>query len=170
MSPRRRVTGIYGKPILGEGNLHADPAKVLRSLKYQLNLRLKKKLEGLITHPAYSAKVKAKIAKSLQIHVKKSSLVLTTNFAGFFPLLYGSKAHQMTWLTKAKRPIPIKLEDGTTIFRWATGASMLHNSWWHPGYRPTTLIDKAKKETREFVKARLAAEVMKQLKGVLTGK
>ena len=166
-SNRRHVAGIYAKPILGD--IQSDPAKVLRLLKRDLNTRLKSKIQDVITHPAYSDKVKHKLAKSIQIQIKKSSIVVTTNFLGFFPLLKGRKAHQMEWLTKAKRPIPIRLDDGTMIFRWASPRSMSNGSWWHPGYRPTNLIDLAREETRKFVKDRLKKVLMQQLKSVLSG-
>lgn len=165
MAPRQRVGGIYAKPIMGE-DLRTDPAKVLRKLKAELNRRLKQKLQ--IT--AFSDAAKKRIAKSLQIRIKKSSLTITTNFAGFFPLMNGQKRSQMTWLTKARAPIPIVLDTGELIFRNATPQSMTNGSWWHPGRSPSNFVDKAKKEAREFVKEHMHDALMKQLKSALSGK
>jgi hypothetical protein len=172
---RRRVGGFYAKPLVGR-ELKVDPQQVLQRLKTELNIHLKKKLEEAVVHPAYSAKLKARIQSSLQIHIRRSSLVVTTNFPGFFPMVKGTKARQMnqtptgTWLLQAKRPIPIKLKTGEVIFRWASWTSMQNGSWWHPGYRPTNFVDKAKKEARAFMKEHLSKKLMKQLKDAMTKK
>jgi hypothetical protein len=163
--PRRNVGGLYGKPLLGT-DIQQDPEKALRRLKSELQRRLKSTL--MLT--AFSAKAKKRIAESLQIKILPSSLRITTNFKGFFPLVKGQKTDQMTWLTKAKSPIPIVLDSGEVIFRNATPQSMQNGSWWHPGRDSSDFVSKAKKETRKFVKARLQKEMMKQLKSAITQK
>lgn len=167
VSPRKRVAGVYAKPILNSTDLRVDPRAVLTRLKRELNRRLKQKLETAVVYPAYSEAAKKRIAQSLQIRIRKNSLIVTTNFPGFFPFVKGQKAHQMTWLTKAPRPIPIVLDSGKVIFRNATWNSMQNQSWWHPGYRPTNFVDKAKKEAKKFLKERLTKEFIRQLRATI---
>lgn len=159
---RKRVAGVYAKPLLGD--IHVDPTRVLRTLKSNLHQRLKHTL--MMT--AFSDAAKKRLAKSIQIHIKPNSVLITTNFPGFFPLLKGQRKQQMSWLTKARAPIPIVLDSGKIIFRNATPQSMKNGSWWHPGRKPTDFVGKAKKEARAYVKKRLAKEIMKQLKASLS--
>jgi hypothetical protein len=156
---RKRVGGVYAKPLLGDIDLQLDPAKVLRKLKSELNRRIKQKLQI----ETFSDAAKKRIAKSMQIKIQSNSLTITTNFPGFFAIVRGQKNEQMTWLTKAKAPIPIVLDTGELIFRNATPQSMANGSWWHPGRRKTTFIEKAMEEAKRFVREKLAKEVVKQL-------
>lgn len=159
MTSRSRVGGVYAKPLLDGLDVQFDPAKVLRKLKAELNRRIKQKL----TIQTFSDAAKKRIAKSLQIKVSANSLKITTNFPGFFPIVRGQKKEQMTWLTKAKAPIPIVLDNGELIFRNATPQSMMNGSWWHPGRQKTNFIEKAKEEAMRFIRDRLSKEVVKQL-------
>ena len=84
-----------------------------------------------------------------------SSITITAKHPAFMPLLDGQKAEQMAWLTKARRPIPIITEEGELIFRSATPRSMQRGSWYHPGRKPTTVIERARKEARAVVKKRI---------------
>lgn len=159
---RKRVAGIYAKPLIGD--VEVDPQRVLKRLRADLNIRLRHKL--MMT--TFSDAAKKRMAKSLRITLKPSSLVVSTNFPGFFPLLRGQKKQQMAWLTKARAPIPIVLDTGEILFRNATPQSMKNGSWWHPGREPTDFVSKAKKEAREFIKRRMAKEILKQLKESLS--
>lgn len=163
---RAHVAGVFAKPLLSDIDLQYDPAKVLRQLKAELNRRLKQKL----TIETFSDAAKKRIAQSLQIKIKSNSLVVTTNFPGFFPLVRGQKKEQMTWLTKARAPIPIVLDTGELIFRNATPQSMANGSWWHPGRRKTTFIERAKEEARTFVRDRIKKELAKQMQLALRQK
>lgn len=69
----------------------------------------------------------------------------------------------MTWLTKARAPIPIILDSGQLIFRNATLASMSRGGWWHPGRHPTDYVNKAKKLTRDFMRTKIMKETEKHV-------
>lgn len=65
----------------------------------------------------------------------------------------GVRPQQMTWLLKAKRPIPLHVGPGggTLIFRWATRKSMARGAWYHPGIPAKNFVQ------RGLVKAKIAA-------------
>jgi len=44
----------------------------------------------------------------------------------------GVNKHQMVYLTKSSKPIPI--DAANKIFRWASPESMKKGKWWHPGF------------------------------------
>ena len=160
---RTRVSGIYVKPLVGE-RLRVDPETVLRKLRAELNRRLKNRLQNIT---AFSERARKSLSRSLRVKIYPNSLVITTNHPGFKPLVYGQRKMQMKWLTKAKVPIPIVLDSGEMIFRWATPQSMANGHWWHPGRGREDFVTQAKKEAREFVKKRLTAGVMQQLRDTI---
>ena len=107
---------------------------------------------------------KRALAKSIKIEVKASSIQVTALHPAFGPLVMGQKSEQMRWLTKARRPIPIVTETGELIFRSATAKSMADGKWIHPGRRPSDFVEKAKKESREFLKAKFEEELVKEIR------
>jgi hypothetical protein len=74
----------------------------------------------------------------------------------------------MKWLVKAKVPIPIITETGELIFRSATAKSMANGKWQHPGRHASDFVEKAKEESRKFIKEKLAKELAQQLKKAWT--
>jgi hypothetical protein len=54
-----------------------------------------------------------------------------TNYAKY--LEDGVRRHQMKYLLKSKKPIPIDAANG--IFRWASPKSMKEKKWTHPGFK-----------------------------------
>ena len=75
----------------------------------------------------------------------------------------------MTWLVKARAPIPIITEKGELIFRSATPRSMANGKWVHPGRGPFDFIEKAKKEAKAAIKARVMAEIRKSITAAFRG-
>jgi len=143
---------VYGKPLGG-----IDPMPPMRDFQRELLKRVKQKL----TQETFSKAAKAALAKALRITIGKSSLTITVRHPAWFPLVQGMPKQQMTWLTKAKAPIPIVTEDGKVIFRSATPKSMASGKWYHPGHKPTNFYEKAKEETRAFVKEMVRRQVRK---------
>lgn len=47
----------------------------------------------------------------------------------------GIRKHQMRYLLKAKRPIPVNVDAMNVVFRWATPKSMNEGKWKHPGFK-----------------------------------
>jgi len=163
---RTRVSGVQLKPLAGE-DLRVDPETVLRKLKAELNRRLKARL---LNTPAFSDRARKSLAKSIQIKIFPNSLLITTNHPGFMPLLNGRRKVQMKWLVKARVPIPITLDSGEIIFRWATPQSMANGSWWHPGRKRVDFVTKAKQEARKIIRERMAAAAVAQLRSAIRGR
>jgi hypothetical protein len=163
--PKVKVGRVNLKPLLPPGSLETfDAQKVLRSISREVVKQLRDK----ILQEPFSDRAKVALSKAIGVTVGPRSITITAKHPAFKPLLEGRKARQMTWLTKAKRPIPIITEDGELIFRSATPRSMQRGSWYHPGRSPTTVIERARKEARKSVKKRivkaLASHVRKTYK------
>ena len=151
-------TRVYVKPLLPT-DFQVDVKKVLESTKRQLHKRIKQELE----QETFSPRAKKALTKAITITVKANSLQVKANHPAFKPLVLGQKKGQMRWLTKADKPIPIITDTGKMIFRSATAKSMADGKWIHPGRKPSTYIDRAKKVAREHIKSRMEKEVRKQV-------
>jgi hypothetical protein len=147
---------IYARPLLPRGILrHFSIEQILNRTKRNLIRRLRAQL----LQTPFSPEAKAALQRSLTVRIKPSSLQIVANHPAFRPLVEGQRRQQMTWLTKAKRPIPIVLDSGKLIFRKASPRSMMNGRWWHPGRDPSDFLTKAKKETREYIKKQLVQEL-----------
>jgi hypothetical protein len=153
------------KPLIPEGMDEVDAKKVLKAVQKEIL----KSLRDEIQDQAFSHKAKAALAKGMTTKMGPNSLTVIATHPAFLPLLDGQKRQQMTWLTKAKTPIPIILDSGELIFRNATPHSMDRGRWYHPGRQPTTVIEKARDHTREVVKKRLAKELQRRLSKSVRG-
>jgi len=163
MDPKR-VSGMYLKPLMGASR--EDPLKVLMKLTGDLQKRIKAKIE----ETAFSQRAKTAFAKAVTIRILPRSIQILTSHPGFIPMLRGQKQGQMTWLVKAKAPIPIITDEGKLIFRSATPKSMADGKWIHPGRGPTDFIGRAKKATAAFIRAHLTKAVAKQIRSAIAGK
>lgn len=155
------ATRMYLTPLL--------PANPLRGVDIQVSLRrakrdLLRRVRAQLLQTTFSIKAKKALAKAIEVRLKPSSIQVISKHPAFAPLVRGQKKGQMKWLTKARAPIPIITENGELIFRSATAKSMANGRWVHPGRKPSDFIEKAKKESREFMRARLAAELKQQLR------
>jgi hypothetical protein len=160
-APVTRITRVNIKPLLPPG--FENDLNVERAIR-KIEREILKQLRDKITQEAFSDRAKAALRNALKIVVGPRSVTVTTNHPAFKPLLEGQEAGQMTWLTKAKAPIPIVLDDGTLIFRSATPRSMKNGSWYHPGRPKTTVIQRAKAEARDLVKKRVIKELRRQIR------
>lgn len=154
------ATRVYLKPLLPRNYEPVDTEATLKRSKQDLLRRIKRKLMAT----TFSDRAKKSFAKALKIEVKESSLVIIGRHPGFGPLLRGQKYGQMKWLVKAKRPIPIVKDDGELIFRNATSRSMANGHWIHPGRQPQDFVERAKAESREFLKTKFKKEVKQRLR------
>jgi len=152
------------RPLLPDAVKDSDIEGILKKSKRELLRRIKAKL----TQATFSKRAKVALAKSLQIEVKPSSLVVTTDHPAFRPLTEGQKPGQMKWLLKAKRPIPIVTDEGKLIFRSATSKSMENGHWIHPGRPSDDFVEKAKKESRKFLKQKFEKELRKKIAASVT--
>jgi hypothetical protein len=155
---------VYMKPLLpGELPDEGDITNVLRRSKTDLLRRVKREL----MQETFSDRAKRALAKSIKIVVKPSSLQITASHPAFGPLVRGQKSEQMRWLTKARKPIPIVTETGEVIFRSATAKSMADGKWIHPGRRPSDFVDKAKQESRAFLKDKFRKELRRRVRAAV---
>jgi len=155
---------INYKPLVPKGALDKfEPKKVLKSLQRQILEEIRREIEEY----AFSPRAKRALKKGLKTRIYESSLIVTATHPAFFPLLEGRKREQMTWLTKARRPIPIILDTGELIFRSATPRSMARGRWYHPRRESTHIIDKARDAARTVIKRRLVRALQKTLQDTL---
>lgn len=157
------VTTAKLKPLFPQGSLRLNAEKVLRSLQREVL----KRLRGKILQETFSDRARRALARGMKVQIGKNSIKVIATHPAFIPLLQGQRKGQMTWLTKARVPIPIVTDSGKLIFRSATAKSMKDGKWLHPGRDPTTVIEKAKKEAREVIKQRIADDLRKQLRRTL---
>jgi hypothetical protein len=155
-----RLAKIYGKPLVK--GLEASPDKALQRVKFSVLRRLRDKL----VQAPFSERAKRALAKSLQVVVGESSLTLYSKHPAFVQLMRGQKKGQMTWLAKARAPIPIITESGELIFRFATIKSMKDGKWVHPGRPPYNFIEKAKDEAKNQIRKAMVAELRRIAKGI----
>lgn len=158
--PFIQVKRVNLRPLLPEGALDIDVEKVLKRLQREVLKQLRSK----IVQEAFSERAKRALLDAIKIVIGPSSLSITANHPAFKTLLQGQAPGQMTWLTKAKAPIPIITEEGELIFRSATPKSMEDGSWQHPGRQKSTVLERAKEEARLLIKQRLEKELVKQLR------
>lgn len=159
--PKLKVGRINLKPLASPEELQRfKPERVLKSLQRDVL----KSIKGKIMQETFSPEAKRLLLRSVTTKIGPSSLTVIAKHPAFIPLLKGQKPGQMRWLTKARRPIPIVLDSGELIFRSATARSMRNGSWYHPGRRPTTVIERARKEARAEVRKRIKKELAKQFR------
>lgn len=157
------VGKFYYKPLaLGELE-KIKPERVLAALQKEVL----KAIRARIQLAAFSTEAKKTLSRSLKTKLGPKSLTLVTTHPAFFSLVKGRTRGQMTWLQKARSPIPIILDDGRVIFRAASAKSMQNGGWMHPGHKQTTIIEDARKEARAIVKKRMKKEIQRQLRAVL---
>ncbi len=162
-APGFKVTRINARPLFPKGLPEISIGSSLKMLRDEVFKRFKEKLR----QEAFSPAAKARLIQGMDIKIGKNSVTIVATDPIFRPLLEGRKNRQMTWLTKADRPIPIVLESGEVIFRNATQQSMQNGAWYHPGRKPSTVLEKAKVEAREVVKKRMKQLLLKQLRTML---
>lgn len=152
---------VYMKPLLpGKLVKPGDIDAILKRAKTDLIRRIR----GKLMQTTFSDRAKRALSKALKIEIKPSSLLITALHPAFGPMVRGQRSEQMKWLTKARRPIPIVTETGKLIFRTATAKSMKNGKWIHPGRPPSNFVEKAKEESRSFLKAKLDKELRKQIR------
>jgi len=162
--PSTTVTRINLRPLVPPGGLEKlSPERILKKLQREVTRELKSHLfQTALTHRARRA-----LQEGFEVKVHKNSITVRATHPAFRPLLEGQRSKQMTWLTKATRPIPIITDEGKLIFRNATPRSMQNGSWYHPGRQPTTVIERARSAARELVREKVGKDLRKQLRAAV---
>jgi len=150
------ATKVYLKPLLPGEISSRDIDTFLKKAKTDLLRRVRAKLK---TQTVFSDRAKKSLSRSISIELKPSSIRVVSKHPAFGPLVRGQRRGQMGWLVKARQPIPIIKEDGKLIFRSATAKSMKDGKWIHPGRRPSDFVEKAKEESRSFLKTKFRKEL-----------
>ncbi len=149
------------KPLVStNGGGEISTKKVLQSVQREIL----KAVRDEVQKSAFSSRAKRALAAGIGTKVGTNSVRIIAKHPAFFPLIEGQKKQQMVWLTKAKRPIPIILDNGELIFRSATPRSMSRGRWYHPGRQPSTILERARKSAREIIKKRLTKEIQRKLR------
>lgn len=165
-APGLKMARINMAPLLPDRALaRFNPAKFLKEVERELIERIRRN----ILQEAFSAEAKKRLARGFRVHAGAKSVTVVALDPAFRPLLEGRKRQQMTWLVKARAPIPIVTDTGELIFRTATRHSMAAGKWQHPGSEPTTVIERARAEVREHMKARAKKLMQQQLRQALRG-
>jgi hypothetical protein len=150
---------VYIQPLL-PGGFTGDLDDVAKKSKTDLLRRIRRSL----MQTTFSDRAKRAFSQALKVEIKPSSLRVTALHPGFGPMVMGQRRGQMKWLRKARVPIPIIKEDGQLIFRTASARSMKQGRWVHPGRRPSDFIERAKTESRKFLKEKFTKELQKQVR------
>ncbi len=117
-----------------------------------------------ITQTTYSSEAKRALSSYLKVELGPTSMTITSSHPAFLPLLSGQRRGPMTWLKKARGPIPIVTERGELIFRTASAMSLAHGGWQHPGRASTGILEAAKKAGREVLREQLTAAIRTQIR------
>ncbi len=162
--PGAKITRVNLKPLLPERALDLlSPELALDQLRKQIAKSIRMK----IRQSALSPQAKTRVAKGFKVVVGDSSITLVATDPAFRPLIEGRRRRQMRWLTKARSPIPIILDDGEVIFRSATPRSMENGSWYHPGRESTGIIESAKEEAKEMLRKSVKRHLQEQLRAAI---
>lgn len=81
----------------------------------------------------------------------------------------GVKPHQMIYMTKAKKPIPIITDTGEVIFRTPSSKSMSDGSWKHPGISGKHFMERGKEKAEQAVKEQLVETYKDMLRKAFKG-
>lgn len=160
--PVVRVTRINLRPLFPKG-VSLEDLDIQKALK-KAQVEIRKAIKKHIQASAFSRRAKIRLSEAIRIRLGPKSVTVTSRDPAFMALLEGRRARQMTWLVKARAPIPIVTDDGTLIFRSATPKSMANGSWYHPGRPGTNILGRAKAAAREQAKKYIVRELERQLK------
>lgn len=109
------------------------------------------------------------LINSFEYEVKGTSIRVTSDHPAVQYLDKGVKPHQMIYLSRAERPIPIIKDNGEVIFRQASSQSLADGSWKHPGISGKHFMERGKEKAAKAVKEELAKTykdiIRKALKG-----
>lgn len=162
--PKISVTRINLRPLIPPGALErVNPQRILKSVQREVT----RKIQSKILQSTFSHRAKVALRDGFEIRRGANSITVVAKHPAFRPLLEGRRLRQMRWLVKAQRPIPIITDTGELIFRNATPRSMDNGSWYHPERKPTTILERARDESREVIKERIAKEIRREIRTAL---
>lgn len=167
--PTKKVRSVYGKPLLSDLPESNRVESVKQEALERVGKAAIKAIQKEIRRSSWNRSPR-NLLNSFTYEVKGSSVRISSDHPATEYLNRGVKPHQMTYLTKAERPIPIITETGELIFRYATDQSMRDGKWQHPGFKGKHFLERGVEAAREEVKSELASAYKKLLAEALKGK
>ena len=163
-----RVRGIYGLPLIR----HLPDKRQVEQVKQEALERAGKyaiqEIQREIRRSSWN-KTPVDLLRSFAYQVKKSSLIITSDHPAAHYLDKGVDPHQMIYLERADRPIPIITADGDVIFRQATSQTMEDGSWQHPGIKGKHFLTRGVRKARERVKEEVSNSYSEFIKEAIVG-
>ncbi len=149
-------------------NSLALPASIMgKTLDQVLRLAQRDILHAVrrsITQSAFSPAAKRALANYLRVELGPLSMTITSTHPAFLPLLGGQHKGPMTWLKRARAPIPIVTEQGELIFRTPTARSFADGSWIHPGHEQPDILELARTQAHDILRERVRLALRAQLR------
>lgn len=154
---KKRLRGVYGKPLVkgipSDADVDAAKEEALeRAGKYAVE-----EIQREIKRSSWNNKP-TRLLDSFDYEVSGSTMVIKSDHPAAKYLNKDVQPHQMIYLERAKRPIPIITDDGEVIYRTASSQSMADGSWQHPGIKGKHFLDRGVEKARERVKEELVKE------------
>jgi hypothetical protein len=164
---KRRV--VYGKPLVKGMPSSLDIEKVKTEALERAGVLAIKEIQKEIKRASWNNSPK-NLLESFSYEVKSSSLEIHSDHPAAKYIEKGVKPHQMTYLTKAKGPIPIVTEKGDVIFRNPSSSSMSNGGWQHSGIKGKHFLEKGVEKAKEEIKKEVIKAYKDMVLKTLTGK
>ena len=164
----KRVRGLYGKPLVKDLPDKAQVEKVKHAALHRAGKEAIKAIQREIRRSSWN-RSPVNLLNSFSYKVTGSTLEILSDHPAAQYLNKGVKPHQMIYLERADRPIPIIKENGELIFRNATRASMQRGSWQHPGIKGKHFLDRGVRKAREKIKEEILHSYEKMIADIFEG-
>lgn len=115
-------------------------------------------------------KTPTRLLQSFTFEVNGETLTVSSDHPAAKYLNEDVKPHQMIYLQKAKRPIPIITEQGDVIFRQPSSKSMSRGGWRHPGISGKHFLDRGKEAAQKVVEDAVSKVYQDKLDSILKKK
>lgn len=167
MAGKYRLRGVYGKPLVKGTPLVDDVDRT--DLLEETGAAAVEEIQKEIRRLAFKGSPD-RLLKSFSFRVEgKSTLVIESDHPAAKYLNRGVRRHQMTYLAKSAKPIPIIMDDGSVKFRSATPKSMQEGKWVHPGIRGKNFLDRGIEKAKEKIKEKIKEDIKNRFKKRMQG-
>lgn len=165
----KRVRGVYGKPLVRDLPDEAQVERIKREALERAGKYAVEEVKKEIRRSSWNSPPKD-LLDSFSYEVKGSTMVIRSDHPATEYVNRGVHPHQMIYLEKAKRPIPIIKDNGEVIFRTASSKSMKDGSWQHPGFKGKHFLDRGVERARERAKQEMVDTYMDIIRNAFNGK
>lgn len=163
-----RVRGIYGLPLVRHLPDEKQVERVKKAALERAGKYAIQEIQREIRRASWN-KSPVNLLRSFAYQVKDSSLIITSDHPAAHYLDKGVAPHQMIYLERADRPIPIITANGDVIFRKATSESMQDGSWQHPGIKGKHFLTRGVERARERIKEEVSNSYAEFIKECIVG-